>query len=133
MSRLFQLCLFIICCLGTQAEIVVVIAADSPISRLSRAQLVEVFSGRTRMVNGVTITPIEYINANRDQFYQHVLGRTSNQMRAAWAKLLFTGEGQPPREFSSLGEARSQVISAPGLITYIDAQQVGPGLKVVYQ
>ncbi|MGQ5524333.1 hypothetical protein ACUHMQ_13890 [Chitinimonas sp. PSY-7] len=133
MSRWFPLCLFILCCLGVQAETVVVIAADSPISRLSRAQLAEVFSGRTRIVNGVMLTPIEYVEANREQFYQQVLGRSGNQMRAAWAKLLFTGEGQPPREFSSLNEARGQVVSAPGSITYLDASQVGSGLKIIYQ
>lgn len=115
-----------------RAELVVVASQESPISQLSRAQLAEVFSGRTRIVNGHAITPVEYANADRERFYQQVLGRSPSQMRTIWAKLLFTGDGQPPRVFANYAEARSQLLADRGLITYIDSKQLGPGLKVIF-
>lgn len=133
MIRLLRTALILTLLAPVRAELVVVTASDSPIQRLSRAQLTEVFSGRTRIVNGVAIVPIEYAQAERERFYQQLLGRTSSQMRATWARLMFTGEGQPPREYDSASEALARLQASPELITYIDSSQLEPGLRVIFR
>ena len=60
----------------------------------------------------------------RDQFYTKVAGKDSAQVKAIWARLVFTGKSQPPKEAGSSAEAVKQVASNDKGIAYVDKSAV---------
>lgn len=66
-----------------------------------------------------------------EAFSTSALGRSSNQIKAYWAKLIFTGKGTPPQEVADDAAVKSMVSSTPGAIGYIDSGSVDGSVKVV--
>lgn len=58
-------------------------------------------------------------------------GRNAAQIKATWAKLLFTGKGNPPKEVSGNAEVKKFVAGNPAAIGYIDKAAVDGSVKVV--
>ena len=114
---------------------VVVVSADSAIGAMTQSQVRQVFNGQLRRVSGVTVKPLDLPNsgATRDDFYQQVAGKSAEQMKSYWARMIFTGRGMPPREVSSEREMGMLVGSDPGFVGYLEESRVPPGLKVVYR
>jgi hypothetical protein len=69
----------------------------------------------------------------RDDFYQKVAARTPALMKAYWAKMIFTGRGQPPRELPTSEAIRRQVANNPALIGYIDKSALDASVKPVLE
>ena len=67
----------------------------------------------------------------RDQFYQKLAGRSSAQMKAVWARIMFTGKGVPPKELKSAAEVKAFVASDPKAIGYIDSADLDGTVKSV--
>lgn len=120
------------------ADIVVVASQSLGLDSMTRTDVAQVFSGKIHTVNGVDLKPVDLPSQSetRTAFYSKVLDKTAAQMRAHWARMTFTGKGQPPRIVS--GPAQLQgLISSPGSnwIGYMDSGQLGAakGLKVLYR
>lgn len=114
---------------------VVVVSAESGIASLSQSQVRQIFNGQLRRVSGVSIKALDLPNSNalRELFYQQVTGKSAEQMKSYWARMIFTGRGMPPREVSSEREMGMLLGSDPGFIGYLDEARVPSGLKVVYR
>ena len=69
--------------------------------------------------------------AERDQFYTKVAGKDSAQVKAIWARLVFTGKSQPPKEAGSSADAVKQVAGNDKGIAYVDKSAVDASVKVV--
>ena len=52
-------------------------------------------------------------------------------MKAYWAKIIFTGRGQPPRQVATSAEAKKLVAQNPNAIAYIDSAMVDDSVRVV--
>lgn len=107
------------------AQVVIVNAGDGA-AELSKDQVAAIFSGKDK-----SLTPVDNA-ALRDSFYQNVVGKSSDQVKAYWAKLEFTGKGKVPREEANGKAVASFIASTPGTIGYVDAGDVGAGVKKVY-
>jgi hypothetical protein len=70
-------------------------------------------------------------SAARNEFYSKVAGRTPEQMKAHWTKMMFTGRGQPPREAAGSAAVRRMVAADPALIGYIDRAALNASVRVV--
>ncbi|BBI50321.1 hypothetical protein HORIV_27420 [Vreelandella olivaria] len=82
------------------AEVLVVVSAEAPVTRLTLSDLRDVYLGRrTLIVNGVEVVPLDLTEgtAARSEFYTHYTGQTPAQIKAHWARQIFTGRGQPPQ------------------------------------
>lgn len=66
----------------------------------------------------------------RGAFYQKTTGRSVSQVKAAWARIVFTGKGTPPKELKSEAEVKAFVASDPRAIGYIDSSAVDGSVKV---
>ncbi|WP_328594397.1 type 2 periplasmic-binding domain-containing protein [Alcanivorax sediminis] len=117
------------------ADPVVVVGAESSISSLSQNQVRQIFNGQLRRVSGVSVKPLDLPGSNgtRELFYQQAMGKSAEQMKSYWARMIFTGRGMPPREVSSEREMGMLLGSDPGFIGYLDEARVPSGLKVVYR
>lgn len=119
---------------ATMADVVAVVSSRSPLSELSKNQVVDIFLGRaSRFPDGEQALPIDQAegSAARDEFYAKFAGKSAAQIKAHWAKIIFTGRGQPPEEVSNSIEVKKLVIKKPNAIGYIDKNMVDGSVKVL--
>jgi len=124
-------------CLGVSvvgADIVAVVSSKSPITALSKNQVMDIFLGkRTRFPDGSSAIPIDQAegSAARVEFYTRFADMSPAQVKAFWSKIIFTGRGQPPRTAASSLEAKKLLIADPSTIGYIDQSLVDASVRVV--
>jgi ABC-type phosphate transport system substrate-binding protein len=119
---------------ATMADTVAVVSSKSAITTLSKAQLTDIFLGKTnRFPNGTPAVPIDQAEGSsaRDEFYEKIAEKSAAQVKAHWSKIIFTGRGQPPKTVPDSIALRKLVCDNPAAIGYLDAKLVDDTLKVV--
>jgi ABC-type phosphate transport system substrate-binding protein len=120
---------------AVEAETVVIMATSSAVTQVSRDEVINIFTGRyRRLANGTAVIPVEpgIDSPVRRAFYKSLLGKTVSEMRAYWARLIFSGRTTPPEEFSTDAEVVERVAKDPALIGYVDRQSLTSRVRVVY-
>lgn len=116
------------------ADVVVVVAAASPLETLTRNQVADIFLGKTNRLPGgdqaVVIDQPEG-SATRDEFYSTYTGKSAAQIKAHWSKIIFTGRGQPPQVVSNSAEVKKRIAENPDTIGYIDARELDGSVKAL--
>ncbi|MGB1220390.1 MAG: hypothetical protein ACPG43_02565 [Alcanivoracaceae bacterium] len=121
---------------AASAEVVVVASDSLGITSLNQADVRLIFSGKRSNVDGVAVVPLD-LPADapaREVFYRKVLEKSASQMRSHWARLTFTGRGNPPKIVS--GEDELAILlssSSRNYIGYMDAAMVRPGMVILYR
>lgn len=116
------------------AEVLVVTGADNPPVTLSKDQISNIFLGKiTSLPDGNRVTPIDQPESNplRNEFYMKVANKSAAQAKALWAKLYFTGRGEPPHEAKNDDDIKKIVNATHGAIGYIDKAAVDKSVKVL--
>jgi ABC-type phosphate transport system substrate-binding protein len=139
MKRLLPVLLLFGLALGAAAgaraqEVVAVVSSKSAVPALNSSQVADIFLGKvTRFPDGAQAVPIDQNeeSAVRDKFYAQFTGKSPAQVKAHWAKIIFTGRGQPPRQVASSAEAKKAIADNPYAIAYIDASQVDNTVRVL--
>jgi ABC-type phosphate transport system substrate-binding protein len=117
------------------ADVVVVVSAKSPVAALSKAQVVDIFLGKTiRFPDGAQAIAIDQAegSAVRDEFYDKVVGKSAAQIKAYWSKIIFTGRGQPPPSVSNTIEMLKRISANPAAIGYIDRGMMNDSVRIVF-
>jgi ABC-type phosphate transport system substrate-binding protein len=117
-----------------RADVVVIVSAKSPIKSLSNDQASDLFLGKVAdFPNGTKATPLDQTegSAVRDAFYQKSTGKAPAQMKAHWARMLFTGRAQPPVESGDSESIKKLVAANPGLVGYIDKDALDNSVRPV--
>ena len=118
------------------ANVVAVVSSKSAIVTLNEAQVIDIFLGRvSRFPDGTPATPVDQVegSAERNEFYEKVAGKTPAQLKAYWAKVIFTGRGQPPKTVSDSVELKKLIGTNPTTIGYLDEKWVDASVRVLYQ
>ena len=118
------------------ADIVAVVSSASAITELSKAQISEIFLGRvSRFPNGALAVPIDQEEGSqaRDEFYLAYTGKSPAQLKAHWAKIVFTGRGQPPKAVPNSSEIRRLLAANPQAIGYLERSAVDSSVRVLIQ
>jgi len=116
------------------AEAVVIVAAGSPITALTAEQVGELFLGRTSSFpSGSAATPIDQTDGSavREEFYTKVVNKSGAQVKAYWAKIVFTGKGQPPKDAGDSAGVKKAVAANPAAVGYVDKNVVDGSVKIV--
>ena len=116
------------------ADVVAVVSAKSAVTTLSRAQLADLFLGRTnRFPDGTVAVPIDQDEASaiRDEFYRDFAGYSPARVKAHWSKIIFTGRGQPPRQAASADEVKTLVAANSNAIGYVERSAVDSRVRVL--
>jgi ABC-type phosphate transport system substrate-binding protein len=115
---------------AAQADVVVVVSAKSPASKLTKEQVADIFLGRS-----TSLTPLDQAAGSpvRDEFYTKVAGQTAAQVKTLWAKLSFSGKGTPPKALGSDDEVKAQLAANPNAIAYLDKSKVDASVKTVFE
>jgi len=65
-------------------------------------------------------------------FLSAVIQKTPEQYKSYWAKMIFTGKGQPPKQVSGGDAAVVKLVAEnPAIIGYVDAAAVNDSVKVL--
>lgn len=119
---------------AARAELVVIVSASNPVKAMSYEQAADLFLGKAaEFPNGARAFPLDQSEGSplRDAFYLKTSGKAPAQMKAHWARMLFTGRGQPPVESGDSAAIRRLVADNPTLIGYIDRGALDPSVHVV--
>jgi hypothetical protein len=120
-------------CGTSQAEIIVVASNRSGPIELTREQAEKLYLGRSvTLGDGTPVSLVDLPNSSlRDEFYLKLTGKNPAQIQAYWSHLVFTGRALPPREATSLAEARQWLGGTPNLIGYIDRADLTSGMRIL--
>jgi hypothetical protein len=115
------------------AEIIVVASNRSGPIELTREQAEKLYLGRSvTLGDGTPVSLVDLPNGSvRDEFYLKLTGKNPAQIQAYWSHLVFTGRALPPREASSLAEARQWLSGTPNLIGYIDRTDLNSSMRIL--
>jgi hypothetical protein len=118
------------------AELVVVVNARTGVAVMTRAEVMHIFFGRSRQFfNGMEAKPVDLVDShpNRARFYQQLVGKDLSEVNAYWARLLFSGRGQPPVRLANSDEVMKWVAANPGGIGFVEPSKVDARVKVVFE
>jgi ABC-type phosphate transport system substrate-binding protein len=110
------------------ADVVVIVSAKSSATTMTADEISQIFLGKS-----TAMKPVNNASPLRSQFYKIVTGRDEAQVKATWAKLVFTGKALPPKEMSSTAEVVKAVAADPNAIGYVERSAVDPTVKVIYE
>ena len=119
---------------AARADVVVIVSLKNPLKSLSGEQASDLFLGKVaEFPNGAKAVPIDQNEGSpaRDVFYLKNSGKARAQMKAHWARMLFTGRGQPPVESGDSDAIKRLVAENPNLIGYIDRSALDSSVKPV--
>jgi hypothetical protein len=111
----------------TMAGEVVVVMGPSA-APLSKDQLADIYLGRN-----TTLKPLDLPESNelRDAFYKQTTDRDAAQVKAVWSRIIFTGQGQPPKELLDAAAVKKAVAADPKMVGYIAKSDLDATVKVV--
>ena len=111
------------------AELVVVVNPKSTAGTMSQEQISQFFLGIS-----TTLRPLDQADGSpiRAEFYKKVADKEPSQVKAIWSKLVFTGKGKPPKEYSSSADVKKAIDADPNAIGYIEKSAVDSSVKVIF-
>ncbi len=120
-------------CFGAVAKTVVIVHPENTVS-LSSKDVQRIFLGKEKKFStgeeaSAVNLPAE--NAARIDFDDAILGRSTAQVAAYWAKLVFTGKGVPPEEVDSETAVIQFIKTNKNAIGYVDESAVTSDVKVI--
>ncbi len=118
------------------ADVVAVVSSTSTITSLSHAQVTDIFLGKvSRFPNGTLAVPIDQVEGSpaRDEFYATFANKSPAQVKSLWAKVIFTGRGQPPKAVANSIEVRKLLAANPQAIGYVERSAVDSSVKMLAQ
>lgn len=119
---MLRLVLLMLLSLSAQAgeQLVVVISQQSHVQQLNREDLSALYMGNLTTIDAAhELRALDLTDGEaRDSFYSHLLGRSRNQMRAYWSRMVFTGKGKPPRALDAAAMIEA-LQNDPHLIGYL--------------
>ena len=65
------------------------------------------------------------------EFYRKATGRDVAQVKATWARLVFSGKAQAPKQLQDSAAVKKAVAADPKAIGYIEKSAVDSSVKVV--
>jgi ABC-type phosphate transport system substrate-binding protein len=114
---------------AAQADTVVIVSAKSTATTMTPEEISDIYLGKA-----TTMKPVDSSDAPvRTQFYSKVAGKDDAQVKAIWARLVFTGKATPPKVLASSADVVKAVAADPNAIGYVEKSAADGTVKVVYE
>ncbi|MCC6206637.1 MAG: phosphate ABC transporter substrate-binding protein [Gammaproteobacteria bacterium] len=125
---------FVLLSAMADAGVVVIGSPGLDVSTLSEKTVRNLYLGKTvQLDNGIRVEVIDLPSGNsvRDEFYEKVIGKDTTQVKAYWAKRIFTGKGSPPDTKLDERSVVKWVNEAPGRIGYVSPDAATDSARVL--
>lgn len=118
---------------SVQAEVLVVVHPSYGTGGATNSDVSKVFLGKSSGLSGGTLIPVDQNegSATRGEFYKKVTNKDPAQLNAYWSKLIFTGQGQPPKVVGGDDAVIDLVSKNPNMIGYVSGAAGTGKVKVV--
>ncbi|MFZ6814632.1 hypothetical protein ACO0K3_09195 [Undibacterium sp. Rencai35W] len=126
---------FTVCAHACAADFVVIANPNSGIEKMSKDDVINIYMGRYRkLASGISAQPLDLTNpvSEKSKFYSSMVNKELPEINSYWARLMFSGQGSPPRQVDSVEEIIDIVSNNKGAIAYIDKKKVDKRVKVVF-
>jgi hypothetical protein len=106
----------------------IVVVGHPSAAPMSKDQVADVFLGKN-----TALAPLDQPEGAgiRAEFYKKATGRDLSQVKATWARLVFSGKAQAPKEATDVAAVKKAVAADPKIIGYIDKAAVDGSVKVL--
>lgn len=121
-------------CAGVNAQIAVVSSSKSSVVSLTKDQAAAIYLGKTSAwPDGKLVKLLDQPEsaALNEQFYSKLTGKSQAQVKAVWARLVFSGKATQPQQAPSTAEMKQLVNSNSDAIGYIEKSAVDASVKVL--
>lgn len=122
--------------MASASDVVVVANPKAGVERLTRDEVVNIFLGRLRQFpSGQAAIPADLPAATPEkaQFYRQLVNKELAEINAYWARLVFSGRTQPPRQAQSVEDLLNFVASTPGAVGYVERGVADGRVRVVFE
>lgn len=106
---------------------IAVIASPSALP-VTKSQLAKIYLGRSFARRPVDLPEGNPLKAT---FYKVVADSDLAQVQASWARVMFTGRGEPPRELPNAEAVKKAVLADVNAIGYVDGAAVDSTVKAL--
>jgi ABC-type phosphate transport system substrate-binding protein len=105
-----------------------VVVGNPSASPLSKDQVADVFLGKSQ-----SMTPVDQPEGSAvyADFYRKATGRDIAQVKATWARLVFSGKSQAPKQLPDSAAVKKAVAADPKAVGYIEKTAVDASVKVL--
>ncbi len=134
---LVLLCTSLCTSLSTQAfaatDLVIITNPNSGVDKMTRDEVTAVFMGRTKKLpSGITALPIDQpVSGGKAKFYGELINKELAEINSYWARLIFSGQGTPPRQADDNAEILEIVGSNKGAIAYVPRNVVDKRVRII--
>lgn len=103
-----------------QAQISVIVSKATTV-KLTKSEVKEIYTGaKLKWANGNKIQVVDQPDtATGKNFYTLIIGKSFNQTRSQWAKLLLSGQANAPLRYPSDKTVKKAVAGNPNAIGYV--------------
>lgn len=118
------------------AQIAVIVSSKSPATGLNKEQTAALFLGKSSQLPGAGAPVLVDQGENSDvrkNFYGKVADKTPAQVKAIWARLVFSGKSAPPKEATNSADVKKLVAVNPDAVGYIEKSAVDSSVKVLLE
>ncbi|MBC3872131.1 hypothetical protein [Undibacterium flavidum] len=116
-------------------DFVVVANLQAGIDKMSKDEVINVYMGRNRkLASGINAQPIDLESplTEKANFYSVMVNKELPEISSYWARLMFSGQGSPPKQVMTTEQALEIVSNVKGAIAYIDRKKIDKRVKIVF-
>jgi ABC-type phosphate transport system substrate-binding protein len=115
-----------------QAQVSIIVAKSSA-QKVSKEEAKDIFMGATSAWgNGAKIQVIDQSDTEVGKtFYESFVGKSANQVRLQWTKLVLSGQAQAPKKLNDDEAVRKAVADDPNAIGYIQSSAMDGSVKEI--
>ncbi|MCK5885548.1 MULTISPECIES: hypothetical protein [Alcanivorax] len=115
------------------AGLLVVVAESSPLAEMDRHEVRQLYMDNASRFDGHAVTVLDMPEGSqqRERFYQGATGKSASQLKSYWARMIFTGQGMPPRQVKNVRDMVQQVKQNPRAVGYVQEADMQEGLRVL--
>jgi ABC-type phosphate transport system substrate-binding protein len=128
MNRTVYLTLASLLLASTAARADIAVVGHPNAAALTKEQISDIYLGKSQAAQPLDLPEASPVRAS---FYDKATGKDPAQIKATWARLAFTGKGQPPKEAVDAASVKKEVAGNPKLIGYIDKGAADASVKVL--
>ncbi len=114
-------------------DLVVIVNPGSGVDKMSRDEVTSIFMGRVKKLpSGITALPIDQTaSGDKPKFYEELINKELSEVNSYWARLIFSGQGSPPRQADNAAEVLEIVGGNKGAIGYVPRSAVDKRVKII--
>ncbi|VAW78444.1 hypothetical protein MNBD_GAMMA12-933 [hydrothermal vent metagenome] len=115
-------------CGASYAEVVLIVSSKSSVGALSKDEVKKIYLLKSKKLTPLVLKSSMAAHA---EFRDKVISKTESQLTSYWSRLVFSGRGEAPKEFSDEDSMVKHVKSNSETIGYVTRKSVTSGVKVV--